>query len=65
MQQPNNSTSDAIGEALKHAPQVTATGLYLLGISLSDWVCIATLAWIAIQAVFFVKDRMAKRRGRK
>lgn len=49
----------------KAAPPVAVTGAnFILGFTLNDWVAIATLIYIGLQAFFLVKDRLRKR-GRK
>lgn len=56
------AASAAIGAAVKSAPPVTVAGLTLAGIQLSDWVYIATLVWIMLQAIGWFWDRFWKRR---
>lgn len=56
------------GIVVKSAPPVAVSGLSLAGVQMQDWVYIATLIWIAIQAAAFLWDRFGKRkttRGRK
>lgn len=51
--------------AAKAAPPVAVTGAnFILGFTLNDWVAIATLIYIGLQAFFLVKDRLRKR-GRR
>jgi len=51
------------GVAFKSAPPVAVSGLTLYGIPLSDWVYIATLVWLVMQAGFFLYDRVQGKRG--
>lgn len=49
----------------KAAPPVAVTSAnFILGFTLNDWVAIATLIYIVLQAFFLVKDRLRKK-GRK
>lgn len=50
------------GIAVKSAPPVAVSGLSLAGVQMQDWVYIATLLWIAIQAGVFLWDRFGKKR---
>lgn len=58
------AASAVAGIALKSGPPTVATGAVLLGYSLQDWVCIATLVWIGIQAGFYLFDRIKRRTGK-
>lgn len=49
--------------AAKAAPPVAVTGAQMLfGLTLSEWVQIATLIYIVLQAFFLVKNQLAKSR---
>jgi hypothetical protein len=53
-------------EALKASPPVTVVGLSLGGVSLQDWVLIATLIYTLLQTGWFIYSkfiRKAKREG--
>lgn len=49
--------SDSLREAISSAPPISVAGLTLAGVSLQDWVLIATLGWIGLQAAWFVYRR--------
>lgn len=56
MAQPNEtSVVDAI---TKSSPPVVVTGLSLGGVSLNEWVMIATLAYTLLQAFFLIRDKL-------
>lgn len=44
-------------EALASAPPASVAGLTLVGISLQDWVLVATLFWLACQITYFGYQR--------
>lgn len=47
----------------KAAPPVAVTGTqFVFNLTLNDWVAIATLAYIALQAFFLVRNEMRKRK---
>lgn len=48
---------EILREAAASAPPVSVAGLALAGISLQDWVLIATLLWIAVQMAYFGYQR--------
>jgi hypothetical protein len=50
----------SVAGVVKSAPPVAVTGLSLAGVPLSDWVLIATLGWIGIQAGWFVWTNIVK-----
>jgi hypothetical protein len=51
--------------ATKAAPPVAVAGpAYLFDLTLNDWVGIATLAYLALQAFFLIRSEM-KKRGKK
>lgn len=58
------SASASISTAVtKASPAVAATVAdKVLGLTLNDWVAIATLVYIALQAFFLVRNEMRKRR---
>jgi hypothetical protein len=59
------NSNDVLQAAGKAAPPVAYVGVTLVGISLPDWVAIATLAYIGLQAAHLVWRwlRQAKRQG--
>lgn len=62
-QEVGTGAASAVGAmAIKSAPPVAVTGLSLAGVPLQDWVYIATLVWISIQAAVFLWDRFVKPR---
>jgi len=51
--------------AAKAAPPVAVTGSSVfLDLTLNDWVAIATLAYLALQAFFLIRNEL-KKRGKK
>lgn len=46
------------GEAIMSAPPVSVVGITLAGISLENWVYIATLFWLGLQIGWFVYKRV-------
>lgn len=46
--------------AAKSGPPVVVSGMSLAGYSLNDWVLVATLCWIVIQAGWFVWSNIIK-----
>lgn len=59
------AAASAVGVFGKTAPPAAVSAISLAGVGLSDWVYIATLIWIAIQAGVFVYDRIKKHKARK
>lgn len=49
--------SEMVREGLASAPPVTVAALTISGISLQDWVLMATLGWIAMQIGYFTYQR--------
>lgn len=50
----------------KAAPPVAVVGTTIIfGLTLNEWVAIATLFYIILQAFFLIKDRLKKRRDRR
>jgi hypothetical protein len=45
---------DLANEAQKAAPPIAVVGTYAAGLTLNDWVMIATLAYIGLQAGFLL-----------
>lgn len=45
-------------EALRASPPVTVTGLALAGISLQDWVLVATLVYTVFSLFFLIRDKI-------
>lgn len=58
----SGAAATVAGMAAKSAPPVAVSGLTLAGVSLNDWVLVATLAWIGIQAGFFIWSNIIKPR---
>ncbi|HWV16500.1 MAG TPA: hypothetical protein VN030_13790 [Cellvibrio sp.] len=54
----------AAGMITKSAPPVVVTGMTLAGYSISDWVYVATLVWLALQIGGWVWDRFVKGSGK-
>ena len=52
-----NKTELAI-EATRLSPPVAVTGLSLAGISLQDWVLVATLVYTVVSLVFLIRDKV-------
>lgn len=48
---------DIIKEAISSAPPISVAGLSLVGVSLQDWVLIATLFWLTCQIGYFAYQR--------
>ncbi len=48
---------DFAAEAVRASPAVTVTGLTLMGVSLSEWVMIASLILVAAQIFFLFRDK--------
>lgn len=56
----STSTSSAL---IKIAPPTVVTGVtFIFGLSLNEWVAIATLIYVGLQTGFLLKDRLKKRR---
>lgn len=52
-------TDTSVVETLsKTSPPVVVTGLTLGGVSLNEWVMIATLAYTVLQLFFLVRDKV-------
>jgi hypothetical protein len=61
---------DTAHEALRLSPPITVAGLSLYGISLQDWVLIATLLYTVASLYFLLRDKLyrpwkEKRNGSK
>lgn len=54
------AASAASGLMVKNVPPITVVGLQVAGVSLDDWIKIATLLWLAIQAGWFVWSNIVK-----
>lgn len=51
-------------EVAKASPPVTVTGLSLYGVSLQEWVLLATLVYTLLQLYFLLRDKWwAKRKA--
>lgn len=51
--------------AAKVAPPVTAAGLTLMGVQLSDWLIIATLIYTLLQVALLLQKLWVERRARQ
>lgn len=51
--------------AAKVAPPVTAVGLTLMGVQLSDWLIIATLIYTVLQIALLLQKLWVERRARQ
>ena len=51
--------------AAKVAPPVTAAGLTLMGVQLSDWLIIATLIYTVLQIALLLQKLWVERRARQ
>jgi hypothetical protein len=54
----SNSISDVATEVAKGAPAYATAGLVLAGLSLNDWVLVATLVYVGLQAYVLVRDKI-------
>jgi disulfide bond formation protein DsbB len=58
------TSSDVIEAAAKASPPVAYVGVRLVGVSLPDWVAIATLAYLLLQGAHLIwRWRRQARRG--
>jgi disulfide bond formation protein DsbB len=56
--------ADIAHEIMKSAPPVAATtGIVVFGMTLNEWVAIATLCYIAIQAVILIRRELRERKA--
>lgn len=53
-------TSEVAGEITKAAPPVAITGLTLGGVSLNEWVLLATLCYTLLQMGWFIYTKFIK-----
>lgn len=52
--------------AVKVAPPAIVTGAtMILGLTLNEWVAIATLIYVVLQTFFLVKDRIKKNKAKR
>lgn len=59
-----NSMQDLQTAVIKAAPPVAVSaGAAVLGLTLNEWVAIATLLYLALQAYFLVRDKWWRERG--
>lgn len=54
---------DILREAVASAPPASVATLTLAGVSLQDWVLIATLVWIVTQFGYFIYQRVKEARN--
>lgn len=61
------AASDTASDVVtRNVPTAIVGAHYLGGFTLDQWVSIATLSWIGLQASFYLYDRLVRRRrGRK
>ncbi len=52
-----SDNSAAAREALMSTPPAAVLGMTIAGVSLQDWVCVATLAWLALQTGWFIYSK--------
>jgi predicted MFS family arabinose efflux permease len=58
--------ADIVTEILKSSPPVAVTsGAFLFGLTINEWVGIATLAYIALQAVVLVLREIDRQKDKK
>lgn len=55
---------DMAVEVMKATPATTVGGLVLFGVQLQDWVLIASLALIALQGFFLLRDKWWRDNGK-
>jgi len=51
---PEGVAGDALSGAIKSTPPIAVTAMSIAGIGLQDWVCFATLAYLALQAAYSI-----------
>lgn len=56
-----NRTGEIAGEITKAAPPVSVTGLTLAGVSLNEWVLLATLFYTVLQIGWFIYSKMIRK----
>lgn len=56
-----NDTGNVVGEITKAAPPVSITGLTLAGVSLNEWVLIATLLYTVLQIGWFIYSKFIRK----
>ena len=65
----NQANPDLVSESVRAAPAASAASLILFGVSLSDWVLLASLVLIVLQVIFLIRDKVYTpwrlRNGRK
>lgn len=54
------SGNELAGEITKAAPPVTVTGLSLFGVTLNEWVLIATLTYTLLQMGYFIYTKFIR-----
>lgn len=54
-----------VGEAAKSAPPVAVVSMSWAGVSLNDWVLIATLVWLSVQIGWFIWSNIIKPRAKQ
>lgn len=61
-----HNTDSAAGIAATSTPGLLyAVWVYLIGQPIEKWVSAVTLAFVTMQLVFLLRDRMKKRRGKR
>lgn len=56
-----NDTGSYVGEITKAAPPVSVTGLTLAGVSLNEWVLLATLFYTLLQTGWFIYSKFIRK----
>lgn len=46
-------------------PAIVTSAAMLFGLTLNDWVAVATLIYVGLQIFFLLKDRLRKHRARQ
>ncbi len=54
-----------VGETAKSAPPVAVVSMSWAGVSLNDWVLIATLVWLSVQIGWFIWSNIIKPRAKQ
>ena len=54
-----------VGETAKSTPPVAVVSMSWAGVSLNDWVLIATLVWLSVQIGWFIWSNIIKPRAKQ
>jgi hypothetical protein len=52
-----DNRTEIIREGVASVPPATIAALTLMGVSLQDWVLMATLGWLGLQITYFIYQR--------